>query len=151
MNFRYALMGSAACILTFVWLGCRRSRCENPRDDFFGNEFYTTCEPGATLYKFLGTFSAIELCSGSQNAYELRIGQPDTVNYRVVIQNIYDTDGSYPLTAEINRNQITIPEQEVNGVVFSGGGAVSGNSLSLFYRLRNQILADSCSCNAAKL
>lgn len=150
MKFSVSAIGLGLFFVSICVWGCRKSRCDNPNDDFYADEFYSVCEPGATLYKFLGSFSANEFCGGTQNAYELRIGSPDTANYRVIIENIYDTNGSYPLSAQIKRNEITIPEQEVNGVTFRGSGKINGQSLSLNYRLSNSLLTDSCSCNALK-
>ena len=150
MKFSASAIASGLFVFSiFIW-GCRKSRCENPNDDFYADEFYSACEPGATLYKFLGSFSANEICGATQNAYELRIGAPDTSNYKVIIENIYDTDGSYPLFAQIKRNEIAIPQQEVNGVTFRGSGKINGQSLSLNYRLSNSLLTDSCSCSAIK-
>ncbi len=150
MKISVAVIGLGYFFICFFGWGCRKSRCENPSDDFYEDEFYSACEPGATLYKFLGSFTANELCLGTQNAYELRIGLPDTMNYQVVIENIYDTNGSFPLIAQIKRNEIRIPQQEVNGVTFRGSGKISGQSLTLNYRLSNSLLTDTCSCSAVK-
>jgi hypothetical protein len=151
MKFSRTVIGLGCLFFCLFGWGCRKSGCENPNDDYYADEFYSACEPGATLYKFLGSFAANEVCGATQNAYELRIASPDTVNYRVIIENIYDTNGSFPLSAQIKRNEITIPQQEVNGVTFRGSGKIAGQSLTLNYRLSNSLLTDSCSCSAVKI
>lgn len=143
-------------LFSFLLCGsCKPEKCNDERDDRFGMavEFAdeSPCSPEVTLYKFLGRFSMTDVCNFSTNEYELVIESPDLKNYGVKIRNIYDTDGQYILSATVSRNKLTIPEQTVNNVVFSGQAQISGNELTGTYQLSYLGSTDACTFTANKL
>jgi hypothetical protein len=70
----------------------------------------------------------------------------------IIINNFYDIGIS--VSASINGNSLTIPNQTINdqGVAFtvSGSGQLSGNILTLTYNISAGAESDSCTATCTK-
>lgn len=102
-----------------------------------------------TGYKFFGTYTVAQDCSGQTNTYEITVATSAVSEDAVVFNNFYNL-GINGLNATVNGDNITIPSQVINAITFTGNGSISGNILTLNYTLANGAASVACTAICTK-
>ena len=85
----------------------------------------------AAKANFIGTYDVTETCDDSNNSYVISITAVGTDGNSIQIYNLWDWE-EYA-TATVSGSTISIPNQILDAVTFSGSGTLSDKTLTLNY------------------
>lgn len=111
----------------------------------------TNCETEIRA-KFLGSYTVSESCQSGNYSFSLSITSSSAGVSNIIINNFYDI--GINVSATINGNSVTIPNQTINdggvALTISGSGQLSGNILTLTYNISAGTESDSCTATCTK-
>jgi len=103
----------------------------------FALAFFTGCDSGDDSKGgrdgFIGTWKITTERVGTvltDSDYTTNITKSSTNSSDILINNILNFGAEYTVSATVNGNSFTIPQQSVQGIGFSGSGVRNGNSMS---------------------
>lgn len=123
---------------------CRDGRCKCPVG--FEGPY---CDI-KTYEKFIGTYQGTYRCDGSVPLEKMIIIAPGDQPYTVSLYNVLLQNDA--LNAILDADKITIEEQTINNIVYSGNGFVEGLYLTLFIKEKDNSTGKVTDCilNATK-
>jgi hypothetical protein len=98
--------------------------------------------------KFIGSYACFELCSSGTDNYQIIISESGAAENAIFIYNLYDWDET--ASATVNGNSISIPPQRLDGLIFSGSGTISANTLTINLNVVDAFDSDNCLLNCTK-
>ena len=111
----------------------------------------TNCETEIRA-KFLGSYNVSESCQSGNYTFSMSVTSSSTGVSNIIINNFYGIGIS--VSATINGNSVTIPNQTINdqglALTISGSGQLSGNILTLTYNISAGADSDSCTATCTK-
>lgn len=127
-SIRYAHLFMVLAALLVLTPGCKEDEPEPDRD------------------KFLGAFSVVETCGSGNDSYDLTVIESGSGENAVIVINLYNVGAQ--ISGTVSGNSMTIANQLVNGITYSGTGTISENTLTINFSVsgtvQGQTLTDNC-------
>lgn len=101
--------------------------------------------------KFLGSYSVFETCNGPQDSYQDSYTINITTGFaesEVILNNLYDWEE--PVIATVSGNNLIIPPQTWDDLVFNGNGSLSGNTLTVSFTILDGFYRENCFATCTK-
>ncbi|MCS6917901.1 MAG: calcium-binding EGF-like domain-containing protein [Chitinophagales bacterium] len=102
--------------------------------------------------KYVGTWSAVEVCTSGNYAYVATIGASSTEANKILITNFGGFGASVVVVGTVDVNSLTIPGQAFGNVSVSGNGTLSadGLTINISYTANDGTTSDVCSATYTK-
>jgi|GEM_PF-1865506 len=97
---------------------------------------------------YIGNYIVSEICDGDTYNYSLVVSNGQNGDKSLSITNLWDWEEV--MTATINDSNLTLPNQELDGVIFEGSGTLSGNILTITYTATDQTEMETCVATCTK-
>ena len=98
--------------------------------------------------EFIATYNVSEACTSGNYTYSSSVQTSTTAVTSVLITNFGDYGVN--VTGTISGNNVTIANQTVDGLTFSGSGQISGTILTITYNVSDGQATDDCTMTCTK-
>jgi len=98
--------------------------------------------------KFLGAYTMAETCGLSDDTYDLVIWESGRDAQSIIIYNLYNWGEI--ASATVSGNTLTIEEQILDGISFSGTGTLNGDALEINFDVSLGTESDSCNATGVR-
>jgi hypothetical protein len=96
-----------------------------------------------------GIYTCTDVCTQGNDAYTMVVSATSIAN-KVMINNFYGEGFDVAVTLDCNAHTVTIPNQTINGVTFSGSGTFNGSTMTIAYTVVGQVASNSCTVTMSK-
>lgn len=99
-----------------------------------------------SVAKFVGSYSAIDVCSSGTYSYNASIAASSTTVNGLIITNFGGFGTSLSAIATVDGNNMTVPSQSLAGVNVSGSGSINSaaTQIQITYTANDGTASDNC-------